>query len=59
MFHRHGPSRIFGSRVLGVDDNFDLLDLEKSIVKAADYEALSGRQRDRVVDGDGSRPRQT
>ncbi len=51
MFHRHGPSRIFGSRVLCMDDYFDALELEKSIVKAADYEVLPGRQQDRVVDG--------
>jgi hypothetical protein len=51
MFHCDGPSRIFGSRVLDVDDNFDLLDREKSILKTPDHEVLSGEQLGRHVDG--------
>jgi hypothetical protein len=44
MLLKYGPSRIFSSRVPGMNDNFDLLDLEKSIFKAAEREVVHGRQ---------------
>jgi hypothetical protein len=49
MFHTHSRTWPFGSKVLGVDDNFDVVGLEKSIVKAADYEVLTGEQLGRHV----------
>jgi hypothetical protein len=51
MFHTHSRTWPFGSKVLGVDDNFDVVGLEKSIVKAAEYEVLTGEKPGWHVDG--------
>jgi len=36
MFHTNGRSKPFGSRVLSIDDKFDVLELENQSLKDAD-----------------------